>query len=278
LRGAQELERALDNARSLGWEPEPGDHVLARAGYFAGTDAERLRDLNRAIAADGVDGIWFARGGYGALRLIEHVDYAALRRRPKVLIGYSDITALHAAIGVRAELVTFHGPTARAPLSPFSRDSLERAVVRGENPCGGAPGARVIRTGRARGPLVGGNLALLAALAGTPFAPRMDGAVLVIEDVSEAVYRIDRMLQQLRLSGMLRGCRGIVAGHFTDRPETSVDGERPLDEVLLETAETLDVPCIAGAPIGHIDEQWTVPLGREAEMVAEEGSVIVSVG
>jgi len=278
LRGEHELARAIDNVRALGWEAAPGNHVLARRGYFAGSDEQRLRDLDGAIGSDRIDGIWCARGGYGVLRLLEHIDYPALRRRPKAIIGYSDITALHSAVAVQAGVVSFHGPTARAPLSAFSRDSLERAIGRGEDPCGAAPGARVLRAGRARGPLHGGNLALLAALCGTPFAVAMEDSILVLEDVGEAVYRIDRMLQQLRLSGALRGCRGIVAGHFTDCPERADDGERRLDDVLTELAEALDVPCVAGVPIGHIDEQWTVPLGRVGELIAEEHEVVVSIG
>ena len=269
LRGEDDLARAIANARALGWDAVPGEHVLARTGYFAGSDAQRLADVQRAIARDDIDGIWFARGGYGAMRLLDALDYDALRRRPKTIIGYSDITALHAAIGVRAELVTFHGPTARTPLTPFSRESLERAVAAGTDPCGTAPGARVLRPGRAHGVLRGGNLALLAALAGTPFAPSLDRALLVLEDVNEAVYRIDRMLVQLRLAGMLRGVRAIVAGHFTDCSAQSDDGARALDDVLLETAELLDVPCVADIPMGHIADQWTLPLGRSAELSAE---------
>ena len=269
LRGEDDLARAIDNARMLGWDAVPGDHVLARTGYFAGSDAQRLADLQHALARDDIEGIWFARGGYGAMRLLDALDYEALRRRPKTIIGYSDITALHAAIGVRSGLVTFHGPTARTRLSAFSRASLERAVVHGTDPCGAAPDARVLRPGRARGTLRGGNLALLAALAGTPYAPSLDGALLMIEDVNEAVYRIDRMLVQLRLSGMLRGVRAIVAGQFTDCPAQSDDGARALDEVLLEIAEHLGVPCVAGVPIGHIEHQWTLPLGRPAELTAD---------
>lgn len=269
LRGEEDLARAIDNVRHFGWDPVPGAHVLARSGYFAGSDGERLDDLQRAISARDIDGIWFVRGGYGAMRLLEALDYDALRRRPKTIIGYSDITALHAAIGTRSGLVTHHGPTARARLSSFTRDSLTRAVVTGEDPCGSASTARVLRSGRARGTLRGGNLALLAALTGTPFAPSLDGALLVLEDVNEAVYRIDRMLQQLRLSGMLRGVRGIVAGHFTDCPPESDDGSRALDDVLLEIADVLGVPCVAGVPIGHIEDQWTIPLGKSAELRAD---------
>ncbi|HKG91405.1 MAG TPA: LD-carboxypeptidase [Gemmatimonadaceae bacterium] len=276
LRGAADLDRAVQNARDFGWEPVVGEHALARQGYFAGPDDARLADLNRALAADDVDGVWCVRGGYGAMRLLEGIDYAALARHPKALVGYSDITALHAAVGVRCGLVTFHGPTARADLTPFSRDALWRAVgCAGADPCGRADGARTIRPGRARGRLAGGNLALVAALAGTAFAPVLDGAILVLEDVNEAVYRVDRMLRQLLLAGLLRGCRAIVFGHCTSCAEESDDGARSLDDVLAEAAELLDIPCLAGVPVGHIDDQWTLPLGADAEVDAEEGWVRV---
>lgn len=266
--GEADLQRAEDNARALGWDPVVGAHALARCGYLAGSDEERLHDLNAALADDSIDGIWCLRGGYGAMRLLERLDYAALRRRPKVLLGYSDITALHAALSTRAGVITFHGPTARAVLTPFSRRSLERAL-RGEESCGEAPDATALVPGRARGRLAGGNLAVLCALCGTPFAPVLDGAIVVLEDVGEAVYRIDRMLVQLRLAGLLTRCAGLVFGQFTEIPSGAVDertARSALDELLREAAEQIGVPCMAGAPVGHTDDQWTLPLGQIAEL------------
>jgi muramoyltetrapeptide carboxypeptidase len=278
LRGDDDLRRAQENARSLGWEAVTGAHVRSKVGYLAGFDAERLTDLNDALDDDRIDAIWCVRGGYGVMRLLDGIDYAAMRRRPKAIIGYSDITALHAAVGTRCETVTFHGPTARAALTPFSRASLERALA-GADPCGEAPNAETLHGGRARGHLVGGNLALLAALAGTPYAPSYDGAILVVEDVNEAVYRIDRMLTQLRLAGALARCAGIVFGQFTeipiDAPEESL-GARTLADVLSETAATVGVPCITGAPIGHVADQWTIPLGADAVLDADARTLHVS--
>jgi muramoyltetrapeptide carboxypeptidase len=186
-----------------------------------------------------------------------------------VLLGYSDVTALHAAIGTRCGLVTYHGPTARENLSPFSRDSLVRAVVERRDPLGEAPAARTIRDGRARGRLVGGNLALLSALAGTPYAPDYEGALLVLEDVGEPAYRIDRMLTQLLHSGALGQIAGIVAGHFTETTPGHELSARTLDVILREAADIAGVPAIAGTPIGHIGEQWTLPLGAMAELDAD---------
>jgi muramoyltetrapeptide carboxypeptidase len=274
LRNATELTASVAHARSLGWEPVVGAHALARVGYLAGNDAERLDDLNRALRDDAIDGVWCLRGGYGAMRLLDDVDYEALRRRPRAILGYSDITALHAAIGLRSELVTFHGPTARGALTPFTRRSLERAVVAQDDCCGAAVGARVLRGGRAEGRLVGGNLALLTSLAGTPYAPDYRGAILVVEDVGEATYRIDRMLTQLRLTGALQQVKGIAFGHFTDGTEPD-DSTRPLDDVLREAADVAGVPAVAGIPMGHIEDQWTIPLGARAELDADSATLSV---
>lgn len=267
LRNEEELRVAEENVRAFGWEPVTGNYVLARNGYLAGSDDERLADFNAAARDPSIDAIWCVRGGYGAMRLLEEVDYEAFARGGKSLIGFSDITALHAAIGARADLVTFHGPTARQALTPFSRRSMEQALRNTGDPFPDTEELRMLTPGTARGPLAGGNLALLAALCGTAYAPRFDGAILVVEDVGEAVYRVDRMLTQLRLAGALERCVGIVFGQFTERPE-SPDG-RPLDEVLEETARALDLPCIAGAPVGHVDDQWTIPLGAMAELDAD---------
>lgn len=275
LRGPDDLDRAIANVRALGWEPVVARHALARTGYFAGSDEARAADLDEALRDARIDGVWCLRGGYGAMRVLDRIDWSALRHRAKAILGYSDVTALHGAIARQAGIVSYHCPTARTPLSPFSRASLERAVMRGEDSCGVADRARVVRAGRARGRLEGGNLAVFAALVGTPYLPPLDGALLILEDINEAVYRIDRMLAQLRLSGALQGVRGIIFGDCTNCPEDADDGARTLDEVLLELAERLRVPCLAGAPIGHLAEQWTVALGAVGELDAGARSVAV---
>jgi muramoyltetrapeptide carboxypeptidase len=275
LKDAHDLERAVATTRALGWVPVVGEHVLERDGYLAGIDDHRLADLNRAIADDSTDAVWCIRGGYGAMRLLDRLDYSAWQRAAKTLIGYSDITALHAAIGTRADLITFHGPTARAQLTDFSRASLLAAISSGDEPCGEAPQSIILHGGRANGRLVGGNLALLAALVGTPYAPSFDGGILVLEDVNESVYRIDRMLTQLRLAGALGGLVGIAFGQFTEIPTESSDGDRPLNDVLREVARHCEVPCLANIPLGHIADQWTVPLGARAVLDADAQSLTV---
>jgi muramoyltetrapeptide carboxypeptidase len=265
LQKPEELPRAQENTRLLGWEPIVGPHVSERVGYLAGHDRDRLNDINRAIRDPKIDAIWCLRGGYGVMRILSGIDYDALSRTPKAIIGYSDITALHAAVQRKCRLITYHGPTAREAMTDLSRDSLRRAVVEQADSCGIAPNAREINAGVAEGRLVGGNLAVLAALCGTPFAPDLSDGILILEDINEPVYRIDRMFQQLKLAGALNGCKAIAFGECTGCDDTS-GGNRSFDEVLGEIAHSLGVPCVAGIPIGHITEQWTIPLGAMAKL------------
>jgi muramoyltetrapeptide carboxypeptidase len=275
LRNDGDLTRAIANVRSFGWEPVIGRHALARDGYFAGPDDVRAADLNGALRDEAIDAVWCLRGGYGAMRILESIDYAAAARRPKPIIGYSDITALHSAFAQRSDVVTYHGPTARAELTSFSRRSLACALQLGRDSCGTADDARILHGGVAQGTLAGGNLALLSALAGTPFAPRLHDAIVVLEDIDEPVYRVDRMMRQLLLAGILDGVRGIVFGSCTNCPEAADDGARRLDDVVGEIAALLDVPTIIGAPIGHIDDQWTLPLGAPASLDADRRTLVV---
>jgi muramoyltetrapeptide carboxypeptidase len=274
LQGPHELERAVATAESLGWEVQVGQHALRRTGYFAGDDAQRGDDLLDALQDDRIDGIWCLRGGYGAARLLPRLSVELLQRFPKALLGYSDITALHAA-WQHAGLVSYHGPTARAPLSDFSRDSLVRALQAGTDSCGAALDARVVRGGHATGRLVGGNLALLSSLCGTPWTVDGRGAIVVLEDVGEATYRLDRMLTQLRLSGAFDGCVGVAVGHCTDCPDTTDDGTRTVEAIVTELADALQVPTLQGIPVGHISDQWTVPFGAMATLDADARTLSV---
>ncbi len=273
LHGAADVERGIETARSFGWEAVVGEWVLARYSYFAASDIERLEDFNRALRDDSIDAVWCLRGGYGAMRILPQIDWAALRRHPKAVMGYSDITALHAAIGRTCGIVAYHAPVARAELSPFSRESFARALIQHVDPCGRATGARVIRGGAAHGRLVGGNLSLISSIAGTPYFPDMRDAILVLEDTNEGLYRMDRMLTQLLLTGALSDIVGIAFGQCTgcDADESSDDTRltRTLDDVLREFAVALNVPCITGIPLGHIDDQWAIPLGALATLNAD---------
>ena len=272
-----DLDRAVANAKTLEWEPVIGRNVEKRLSYFAGSDEARIADFNAAIRDDSVSAIWCLRGGYGAMRLLEHLDWDALERTPKAIIGFSDVTALLCAASVRAGVSSIHGPTARGKLTPFSEKSLRAAVGRVGNPCGDSPGSRTFVKGRARGRLVAGNLAILLALHDTPYKPDYNGAILVVEDVNEAPYRVERMLLTLKLSGDLQKCAGIAFGSFTNTGEEdkSLGGSRPMADVLLEAAEWARVPSMMGVPVGHIDNQWSLPFGAAAELDTDKKNLTV---
>jgi muramoyltetrapeptide carboxypeptidase len=208
------------------------------------------------------------------MRLLDEIDYAAVAKNPKPIIGYSDITAIHSAIYNKTGLVTFHGPTARETLNEFSRASLVKAVVERQDPCGTAPNAREIASGRAAGRLAGGNLSMIASLVGTPYAINLSDAILIVEDINEPLYRVDRMLHQLLLAGSFSGCKAIAFGDFTGADESGATGE--LDSLLAAFANKLGIPCLAGIPVGHIPEQWTVPLGAHATLDSAERRINVT--
>lgn len=262
-----DILRAEENVRSMGWTPVTGEHAGNAFGYLAGRDDDRLHDLNAALASDNTDAIWCIRGGYGTMRLLDKIDYGAFSANPRPLIGFSDITALHSAVHQRCSAaVTFHAPTARGVLTDFSRQSLRAALVDQRDSCGVATGGRELRAGKATGRLAGGNLSLITALLGTPFAADLDGAVLVLEDIGEAVYRVDRMLRQLLLAGALQKCVALVCGDFRPALHDAEASDRSMDDVLREAAAEVGIPCLAGAPFGHIPDQWTIPLGATAAL------------
>jgi len=281
-----DIARAEALCRALDYEPVLGAHAGGHFGYFSGTDEERLADLNAALQDPAIDAIWCIRGGYGVTRILDGLDFAALVRRPRPAVGYSDITALLAGVVRRAGMIAFHGPTARAEMPPFTRRHFAK-VLTGVEPAGPleplpTPGdvlvprndrVTVIHGGRAEGVLAGGNLSLLQCLIGTRYFPDLDGAMLVLEDVNEDLYRIDRMLAHLRAVGAFARLRGVLIGRFTGLKRHMDDGSLGVDQVLTHYFGALGIPVLNGLPIGHIDDQWTIPLGVRARVDADAGSV-----
>jgi muramoyltetrapeptide carboxypeptidase len=266
LRGEEDVARAESHARAFGWVPVRGASVLARAGYLAGADAARLRDLQWALDDPEIDVVWCVRGGYGMTRIVRDVSLDAFARAPKPVLGFSDVTALHCAIAARTGVVSFHTHSARAMLPPLSVQSL-RAAMRGVgDPCGVWPDAVPVADGVVTGRLAGGNLSVLASLCGTPDAMVGRGAIVVLEDINEPAYRVDRLLRQLEQSGALLGCVGLAVGQFTNVPADENPDAMTVDELFAELATRLRVPCLANLPIGHIADQWTLPLGGTATL------------
>jgi muramoyltetrapeptide carboxypeptidase len=271
---------ALELPAPLELEPVPGASLLARAGYMAGTDRERAADFQAAV--DGpVQAIWAIRGGYGSLRTLGHVDLRPLRERPRPFIGFSDNTAIHLAL-LQLGVTSFHGPHAGHEHFPTDTEAAFRAVLMRTEAAGTLPlpaGARPITLvqGAAEGPLVGGNLAMLAATCGTPFQPDTDGAILFLEDVAEPLYRVDRLLQQLRLAGVLRDLAGVAVGEFTELldpvPAADAAGGPSLENVLAEAFAPLGVPAVMGLPFGHGVQNWTLPQGIRARLDATSPSL-----
>jgi muramoyltetrapeptide carboxypeptidase len=281
-----DLARAEGLCRALGYQPALGRNSAERHGYFAGTDDQRLADLNDAIRDPEVAAIWCIRGGYGTTRILDRVDFDAFARRPKPLIGYSDITAILNAVTRRTGVVTFHAPMARAEMPPFSRRHVEQVLTsaapagrleRLPEPAGvllpRANRIATLRGGVTEGPLAGGNLTLLQCLLGTPHFPDLDGAILFLEDVGEDLYRVDRMLAHLRLAGALDRLAGVAVGRFTELNRAMTDGVLGYDEVLATYFLPIGVPVAYGFPIGHIDDQWTLPLGVRARLDADTGEL-----
>ena len=281
-----DLRRAEELVRALGCVPLLGRHAGAHHGYLAGTDAERVADLNEALRSSDIDAIWCIRGGYGITRILDRVDFAAFAARPKPVIGFSDITALLLALHHETGVPTFHGPIARHGLTAFSREHFERVLMQRAVPgaLGNLPASETtlvprehrivsLSPGNAEGRLTGGNLSLIQCLVGTRFMPDLRGAILFLEDVGEEVYRIDRMLSHLRLAGALDGLAGIVVGQFTEMGRRGADGAMGFDRILAHYLEPLGVPVAMGFPIGHVEDQWTLPIGIRARLDADAGRV-----
>jgi muramoyltetrapeptide carboxypeptidase len=266
----EDFARAEQVVSALGLVPKIARNARSKRGYLAGSDEERAADFNEAVHDSNVRGIFALRGGYGTMRILHAIDYDGLARDPKVVLGYSDLTALLNAITQRTGLVTFHGPV--AALSQFTENEiawLRRAVMHAQ-PMGElhAADVSVLVPGPARGRLAGGNLSLITALIGTPYEIDTSGALLAIEEVDEAPYRIDRMLTHLRLSGALDRVAGVLVGRCAN---CDVGDDHPyaamrLVETLRDRLGDLGVPVLTQLPIGHDGEQWTLPIGLEANI------------
>jgi muramoyltetrapeptide carboxypeptidase len=274
----------------LGFKPRLSRNARKRLGFLAGTDEERARDLMDMFADRKVKAIFCLRGGYGSARLLRLLDYHFIKRHPKILIGFSDITSLLNAFLTRARLVSFHGPTLNTNLtsdnpSPFVIQSLQKAVmepVASGSICESYRGTTVsiLKPGVASGRLVGGNLSVLCASLGTPFAPRFKDNILFFEDVDEQPYRFDRMLTQLFNAGALRQVAGVAIGINKNcrDPEAAKTKEylQTLEDVLKDRLTSLEVPVVAGLPFGHVRWNATLPVGIRARLDGEKGDLVIT--
>ncbi len=278
---------ATESLQALGFKVKEGKYLRARLGRFAGSDVQRAEDLNALFADPEVNGILAITGGSGATRILKLLDYELIRRHPKCLAGYSDITALINAIYMRSGVVTFHAPLGVSEWNDFSVGYFRRVLMEGEAVTFKNPAERdgllaqtrgriqTIRGGRARGRLLGGNLAVLTTLLGTPFLPDFRGAILFIEEINEYIYRVDRMLSHLRLAGVFDQLAGVVIGQFTDCKPGDGFGSLPLDDVFDDYFKGLNIPVFSGSLFGHTKLKFTLPVGLDAEMDADNGTLML---
>jgi muramoyltetrapeptide carboxypeptidase len=269
--------RFLDAA---GFRVRPGCHLYECTGYLAGTDEQRCQDLNAMLTDSEIRGVFLARGGYGIMRLLDTIDHEAVRRDPKVLVGMSDVSALLLSLFSHCGLVTWAGPMVAGQvgsgLDPVSAQSFVKALtepIQGRNLLPDGRSVRVLRPGRARGPLIGGCLSLVTALLGTCHVPDFRGTVLFLEDVNEPMYRIDRMLTHLKLARVLDQVAGIVLGHFSGN--NGIDLSPDAGEILSGLIADRQIPILCGFPHGHVLPNLTLPHGAVVELATDPLSLSV---
>jgi muramoyltetrapeptide carboxypeptidase len=275
----------LDTLRALGLKAKAGKHVFDRRGYFAGRDEDRAADLNAMFADPEVSAVHCVRGGWGAARLLPLLDWPTIAKHPKILVGYSDITALLLAFYAKTGLVTFHGPVGASTWNAFNLDWMKRVMWNGEAAVFAnvkepddtlvpvRNRTRVITPGKARGRLLGGNLTVFTTIIGSGYLPDFQDCILFLEDVEEAPYSLDRMFTQLKLAGILGQARGVVWGTCDGCSPGEGFGSLTIPDVLDDHVKALGVPAYSGAMIGHVDRQFTLPLGVQVELDADAGTI-----
>tara|TARA_B100000575_G_C23118404_1_gene646851 strand:+ start:922 stop:1992 length:1071 start_codon:yes stop_codon:yes gene_type:complete len=271
-----DFDEMLVNVKSLGYKVVLGEHARDRRGYLAGTDKDRAKDLMNMFLNQSIDGILCVRGGWGCNRILPYLEFEAIAANPKILCGFSDITSLHLAIWKKAKLHTFHGPVGTSNWSTYSLRYFKEVIEKGGRPSYQYPedhqdDHHTIVPGRSEGILLGGNLTVLCSLIGSEYFPDFTNSILYLEDVGEDVYRVDRMLTQLKLIGILDKINGFVFGKCTncDAGANSLS----LTQVFSDHISPLGIPSFYGALISHETDNSTIPVGIKASMDAELGTI-----
>jgi muramoyltetrapeptide carboxypeptidase len=277
------IEQGVKYLESLGYRVKLGKHIFKRYGYLSSTDDERADDLNEMFADEKVKAIICVRGGYGTPRLLDKVDYNLIKKKPKIFVGYSDITALQLAIFKKTGLVTFSGPMLAVDIysnfDSFAEDFFWRILTSRErkieikNPNGVE--LNTLKSGKATGTLLGGNLSLIASIMGTKYQPSFNGSVLVIEDIGEEPYRIDRYLSQLKNSGVLYKINACILGQFTDCAPKEPEKSLTLEQIFNDYLGNLKIPVISNLSYGHIPQKLTLPLGARVRVDAKRQKITI---
>jgi len=283
----EKIDKGVQYLEQLGYRVKVGRHVLAQHGYLAGTDEQRAHDLNDMLRDKEVKAIFAVRGGYGTPRLLHLIDYRSVRRDPKIIVGYSDLTALQLALFKKTGLVTFSGPMVGVEMwdniDPFTEEQFWR-VVSSKARIGLLPNPPELPSsfsneGAARGRILGGNFALVMSLMGTPYLPDLRGSLLALEDVDEAPHRVDRMFMQLRHAGILEKLAGLILGRFIDCvPSDPSVPHLTIEQVLQEAVRSVKCPVLTNLQYGHIPKKITLPLGVRAQLDARRGRLEVLEG
>ncbi|MFE4108221.1 S66 peptidase family protein [Almyronema epifaneia] len=283
----EELNIVMDAVRGLGLVPKLAPHVLDRYGYLAGRDRDRAADINQFFADPEVAALLPIRGDWGSSRVLPYLDYQRIQQNPKIVVGFSDITALLLGIHAQTGLITFHGPHGLTSWRPDQTASFRQVLFEGQSLTIANTVAaedldrlmpvrnriQTLTPGEAQGKLIGGNLSVIAGIVGSPYMPDLTGAVLFLEDVGESIYRIDRMLTQLKLAGMLDQLSGFIFGQCSHCGPGEDYGSLTLEEVLQDHIAPLGIPAWMGAAIGHVEPILTLPIGAEVLIEATAGTL-----
>jgi muramoyltetrapeptide carboxypeptidase len=276
---------ATESLEAMGLKVKLSPYLKSRYGHLAGTDEERASEINRFFADEEVRAIIAIRGGSGCARILDKLDYNLIRKNPKIIAGYSDITALLLAIYAKTGLVTFHAPMGSSSWNSFSygyfrkllfdkeTSFLQNPDKKGDSLVQTEDRIQTLRGGKAKGILAGGNLSVMTGIVGTDYLPDWKGKLLFLEEVNEEPYRVDRMFAQLKLAGILSQLNGVVIGKCTGCKPSGGYGTLTLEEIYRDFLLPLNIPVFYGAMIGHIANQFTIPLGIEAEMDADRGTI-----
>lgn len=281
----EEVTIAVEGLQIMGFKVVLGKHIFDRYGNLAGKDEDRAADINEMFANKKVDAIMAMHGGWGSARILSLLNYENIKNNPKIFIGYSDITALLLSIYSQTGLVTFHGPVGSSTWNAFTVDYFKTTLIDGNATKMSNPVRKgdalvqmedriyTIQGGKASGKLIGGNLTVLSHILGSMYVPDFKGAILFLEDVQEDTYRIDRMMTQLKITGILNQLAGVVFGKCTDCQPSKNYGSLTLEDIFEDHIKPLKIPAFSGAMIGHIKDKFTVPIGIEATIDADAGTI-----
>ncbi|MEA5577849.1 LD-carboxypeptidase [Anabaena sp. UHCC 0451] len=273
----QDIEKAKQTFTNLGLNVKTGVHILDRDGYLAGTDINRVQDIHTMFVDKSVKAIIAMRGGWGCNRILPLLNYPLIRSHPKIIIGYSDITSLLLAINARSRLITFHGAVATSTWNQFTIDYFKSILFNGEkltmeNNTTPEGKIEIITPGKARGKLIGGNLSVVTAMLGSAYLPSWYNNILFLEDIGEDIYRVDRMLTQLKNAGILNQIAGFIFGQCTNC-QASDQPSFTLMQILQQHIKPLNIPAWYGSMIGHIQNKFTIPVGLEVKIDADNGTI-----